>query len=140
MHLSFLTLVLTLKVSTKCCFLAYIPTLPLETSTFIMDYTNYYMLSRKFFGIYDHSSAFQLINFIISLLLHLVSFFSFQDIILIQNIFKIQFHIPLESHYIANLELLRSKQISGYYVAHGGWDSTYYIVAELSANRLVSLN
>ena len=34
------------------------------------------------------------------------------------------FNIPLESHYIANLELLRTKQISDYNVAHHGWYST----------------
>ena len=47
-----------------------------------------------------------------------------------------QFYIPLQIHYVANLELHKTKQISGYYVAHQRWDSTYDITAELSANRL----
>ena len=56
----------------------------------------------------------------ISLFLHLVSLLSFKEIIRIQHLFKIEFYIPLESDYIANLELLRTTQISRYYVAHHG--------------------
>ena len=47
------------------------------------------MLSRKFYRIYDHSFAFRLFNFVISLFLHLVSLFSFKEILRIQNLFKI---------------------------------------------------
>ena len=37
-------------------------------------------------------------------------------------------HIFLwKSHYIANLERVRTKQNSGYYIAHHGWDSTHLI-------------
>ena len=36
----------------------------------------------------------------------------------IQNLFKIYFYITLESHYIANLEFLKTRPISGYYVAY----------------------
>ena len=79
------------------------------------------MSSRKFYHIYHHSSAFQLFDIIISLFLHLASLlFPFKEIIQTQNLFKIWFYIPLESHYMANLDLLRIKQISGYYVAHYG--------------------
>ena len=85
-----------------------------------MCYTHYYMSSRKFYRIYDHSSAFRLFNIIISLFLHLGSLLSLKEILRIQNLFKIWFYIPLESHYIANQGLLRTKQISGYYVAHHG--------------------
>ena len=53
--------------------------------------------------------------------MHLASLlFPFKEIIRTQNLFKIWFYIPLESHYMANLDLLRIKQISGYYVAHYG--------------------
>ena len=85
-----------------------------------MCYSHYYVPSRKFYRIYDHSSAFRLFNIIMSLSLHLVSLLSFKEILRIQNLFKIKFYFPLESHYIANLELLRTKQISGYYVVHHG--------------------
>ena len=54
-----------------------------------MCYTHYYMLSRKFYRIYDYSSAFRLFNIIISLFLHLVSLLSFKEILRIQNLFKI---------------------------------------------------
>ena len=84
--------------------------------TFINYYKRYYMFSHIFCCIYDNSSAFRLFNIIILLFLHLLLFLSFQEIIRIQNIFKIEFYISLESHYIANLELLRTNQISGYYV------------------------
>ena len=82
----------------------------------------------------------QLFNIIIPLFLYLMLFLSFQEIIRIQNKFKIQFYIPLESHFIANLEPLRTKQM-GFHVNR--WlhrrVSTYYIAAELNTNRLASL-
>ena len=60
-----------------------------DTYTFIMRYAHYYMLYREFYHIHDSSSTFRLFNIIISLFLHLVSFLSFQEIIQVQNIFKI---------------------------------------------------
>ena len=56
----------------------------------------------------------QLFNIRISLFLRLVSFLLFQEIVRIQNIFKISFYTLFASKYIANLELLRTKHISGY--------------------------
>ena len=50
---------------------------------------NYCMLSCKLFRIYNNSSAFRLFNIMISLFLHLVSLFSFKEIIRIQKLFKI---------------------------------------------------
>ena len=112
-------LVLTTKVSTKCSYSVYISALRFdkETSTFIMCYIHYYRSPCKFYCICDNSSTFRLFNIIISLFLLLVSLMSFKEVIRIQNLFKIQFYFPLESHYI---ELLRTKQISGYHVAHQG--------------------
>ena len=126
MHLSFSTVGCDTKVCTpKCFFLTCTPIhIYQETSTFVICQSHYYMLSRTFCHIYDSSLAFRLINIIISLFLHLVSFLFFREIIRIQSMFKIQFYIPLESHYIDNLELLRLRQISFYYVAHHGCDST----------------
>ena len=59
-----------------------------EASTFIMFYTHYYMLSRKFYHICDDFSAFRLFNIMISLFLHLVLLLSFKEM-RIQNLFKI---------------------------------------------------
>ena len=104
----------------------------------MMYYTHYQMLFPKFCCIYLDSSAFRLFNIILLLFWHLMSFLSFQEIIQCQNIFKIQFY--LERHNLDNLELLRTKQISGSYIAHHEWDSTQYRAAELSANRLASVD
>ena len=98
------------------------------------------MLPRNFCCIYDNSSTFRLFNIAISLFLHLVSFLSFQEIIQIQNLLKVWFYLPLESHSLANLELLRIKQISGCCVARHGSDCNYDISTELRANRLTSLD
>ena len=47
------------------------------------------MSSRKFYRLYDHSSAFRLFNIIISLFLRLVSLLPVKEILRIQNLFKI---------------------------------------------------
>ena len=87
----FQPLLLTTKVSTKGCFLAYIPTLPhwLGDLSRITPITIGCLI--KFCCIYDNSSALQLFNIIMSLFLHLVSLLSFQEIRLIKIYSKSSF-------------------------------------------------
>ena len=74
-----------------------------------MYFMYYSMLPRKFCCIYDYSSAFSLFDIVMSL--HLESCLSFQEIIRPQNIFRAYFYIPLESHYMVNLELFKTMHV-----------------------------
>ena len=53
--------------------------------------------------------------------MHCKSFWSFQEIMRIQNVLKISFSIPLECQYLAKLDILdilKATQTSGYYITH----------------------